>query len=437
MANQLQNIAQGMQAFGAGIQGNLPQFQRNQTLQKESQQKQEAIQQASEQAMMEGRTKSAYQDAEMALYHAEQGHFDKVIARGISRLQLLKQIEGADPTDTQLLVQLALGAQNGEKGYAERLQSHLGGIVKDGQVREYLETRPERKTQVVDGKLIYLDTGELIREISASKEGGTDDQREMKIKSLAGMLGDAVPNSRDLATKWVDNVLDVEVLDSGFIRLIDGEAILRGDTENAVWEVPVNSLKVDEEPEATSIGLYGLAGETPGLLSGFKELFGRLGGQVGLPVSEDTLEARQTMQMAGQELVRALQQNPRYSEGERKAIAKEISIAPSVFDSPDSLRSRMRSIDTNLRRRLEQNTATANDPQMPEDARASARESARNISNYLDILQVPEKVSFNELTPDFTRDIDRSTARRIINNLSDEELNNLPDEVYQSLKGKF
>ena len=238
MANQLQNIAQGMQAFGAGIQGNLPQFQRNQTLQKESQQKQEAIQQASEQAMMEGRTKSAYQDAEMALYHAEQGHFDKVIARGISRLQSLKQIEGSDPTDTQLLVQLALGAQNGEKGYAERLQSHLGGIVKDGQVRGYIETPPERKTQVVDGTLIDLITGEKIAEVSASKEASQN-------------IVQVYPENGDPFSALIDKFGNFKDFRGNKITLGEGDRVVKDSTlSGSAEEMGITSNEAEDMRDA-------------------------------------------------------------------------------------------------------------------------------------------------------------------------------------------
>lgn len=280
--------------------------------------------------------------------------------------------------------------------------------------------------------------GNLIEQ--AGRPTGEGDQRDRKIASLANMLrgAEGIENPEELATKWHDGVLDVEVLDSGFVRMIDGEAVLRGEGDKAVYELPINALQgVETEAAQPDQGLYDLADETAGIGSGLSEMWGRIAGQVGAPVPENTLEARQTMNAAGQRLINALRQNPRYTEGEANRLQQEVNITPNVFDSPDALRARMRSIDSSLRTRLEQENAAANDPQMPADSRAGARDAARNIENFLDLLQVPQAVKDSDLTPEFIGELNPDAARDMVRNrLTDEQINNLSDEQYNLLMEK-
>lgn len=427
MANQLENISQGLQAFGAGIGGNLAQHQQVQMQRKQQEQQMQ-------EQMLEKRAQAAYQDAYQGLQFAQSDNYDGVLSLAVNRLETLKNFPDADPSDSQRIAQLSIAARNGDEQAQKLLKQELGAIVNQGQAFGYLQAPKKSESKVVGaGDALVSETGEeLYRAPEAPKKPS---QRDEKIAALAGRLRGSVDNPEELATQWVDGVLDVEILDSGFVRLIDGEAVLRGEGDKAVYELPINALQGAEEVETPDRGLYEMADETPGFSSGAQEVYGRVANQFGLPAPENTMEARQTLRMAGQELVRALQQNPRYSEGERKAIAEEISIGPSVFDSPASLRSRMRSIDTNLRRRLRQEESIANDPQMPEDARAGARVASTNIENFLNILQVPQMP--DEITLETIEPMDATSARRMISNMSDEELDNLPDDVYEALRSKF
>lgn len=145
MANQLQNISQGLQAFGAGIQGNLPQFQQGQILQQEQQQAQEDRQRQ----LLEQRTQAGFQDAAVGLQFAETGDYDALISLGINRAQNLKNFPDADLSDTQTVTQLAIAARNGDEEAASLLIGELKGFVRDGQTRGYLE-KPEEKTPYTD-----------------------------------------------------------------------------------------------------------------------------------------------------------------------------------------------------------------------------------------------------------------------------------------------
>jgi len=390
MANQLQNIAQGMQAFGAGIQGNLPQFQRNQTLQKESQQKQEAIQQASEQAMMEGRTKSAYQDAEMALYHAEQGHFDKVIARGISRLQLLKQIEGSDPTDTQLLVQLALGAQNGEKGYAERLQSHLGGIVKDGQVREYLET-PKTKDPFTDiGKLNDdLKSGKITKDqydqqVSASKGGGTGDQRDRMIRDY--MLVN--PGSTyEEAVQAIDGKL---VTDN-----ITGQTATFNQYTGKSTPIEEDQTKSDEFnrniPKITGDDLAFDPGEGTGAFASILGLWNDTLGQIPiLPYAKNPEEAARNLTILERDSVKALSSSNRPPVVEQERIIAMMPKPMDFFQNPREAEAKtVGFIDLMMNQYVDDITFYSNTGN-PKKLRESSLERSSNIESIVRRVLTPD-----------------------------------------------
>ena len=115
-----------------------------------------------------------------------------------------------------------------------------------------------------------------------------------------------------------------------------------------------------------------------------------LGQLPGANVSSATTEARQDFSIASRDLIRVLQNNPRYAEGERKAIEDEISIRPSMLKSDEGLRARMVSVDRNLRRRLVENEASAVDPYLPAEDRRQAREVVQAIRKFLPVLGVPD-----------------------------------------------
>lgn len=153
----------------------------------------------------------------------------------------------------------------------------------------------------------------------------------------------------------------------------------------------VPQLAQAQENKTKNINLYELAPLATGIASGAKDIYSRTAGQVDfLPVAEKTLEARQTIETETANLINAIRQNPRFSEGERNALEKQITLRPSVFDSPRALQARMRSINQSLKQRLDNEKRAANDETLPVLTRQSALETANSITNFLNVLGAPE-----------------------------------------------
>ena len=105
----------------------------------------------------------------------------------------------------------------------------------------------------------------------------------------------------------------------------------------------------------------------------------------------DVVTARQELTAAQNELIRSLSINPRFPVGEITRIRREIDLEPSMLTSPDAMRAKMRGIDTYLRGRLRNEQSAALDPKLPPDQRKEALQASRAISNFLRLLNVPQK----------------------------------------------
>jgi hypothetical protein len=105
--------------------------------------------------------------------------------------------------------------------------------------------------------------------------------------------------------------------------------------------------------------------------------------------SPDVVAARQGFSIAQKALVRALQDNPKYAEGERKAIANEINIEPGAFRSAEGLTARLTEIKSALERRLEIAERYATNYDLPRDFRQAAAQTAESVRMFLSELGDP------------------------------------------------
>lgn len=160
----------------------------------------------------------------------------------------------------------------------------------------------------------------------------------------------------------------------------------------------------------------GITGFVPGLRATAQGVTGQANINV---ASQKLLEDRQSFATAQQTLIRALAINPRFPVAEMNAIRKEINIAPSVFTDEKTLRSNMISVDKSLRTRQDQYLNAANDPTLPKDTRQAYVSAAKAMSQFLDIMGVPEGASAD------------STSKGAM-----EELGNLVDTVIKGVEGK-
>jgi len=113
-------------------------------------------------------------------------------------------------------------------------------------------------------------------------------------------------------------------------------------------------------------------------------------GTFGLPIAEKTTFARQFVSGAQNDLIRALSINPRFPVGEINRLKEEINLSPKIMDSPPQMRARAKAIDSYLRIRVTNESNAANDSSLPTSTRRAALSAAKDISNFLKILGVPQ-----------------------------------------------
>lgn len=198
---QLQQIGQALGGFGAGIQGNLPQFQQVQAQRQQQQLRQQQAQQQASQEAEKERQETVFFDADAALKLFNQDDLDGVVAVGMNRLQAGQNFPGVDLSDTQRVTQLAIAARNGSEEAKDLLKNELESAVRIGkatgvlaevevptgrteigQLQEDLqnqlitqeqfdsevakiqvEPEEERKTaKDINDRLRFVDTGELV-----------------------------------------------------------------------------------------------------------------------------------------------------------------------------------------------------------------------------------------------------------------------------------
>lgn len=212
----------------------------------------------------------------------------------------------------------------------------------------------------------------------AQSEG---DQRDRKIQSIMAQGLD-----RNQAANIVDGNVDIKINEN------TGRIVLTDLVTRQVTELPVGSATDQRVVVPPSESLYSQVGEgATGVVPGALEAASRVTGQLGLPVAKKTIEVRQGLRTAQGEMIRALAINPKLPVAEINRIRKEIDIDPSLFDSTDALKARMRSMDNSLRRRLAQAERDANDPNLPEDLRSAQAQNAAAMRNFLDQLGAPQE----------------------------------------------
>ena len=169
------------------------------------------------------------------------------------------------------------------------------------------------------------------------------------------------------------------------VNKLDGtERELRGAKEG---------LQSKEEPEAEAPmqqTIWGASEKGTGPISAGKAALSTVSGMVGGPISEETIQARQVLNTASAEFARAVAQSPRFAEGERNWILKELALIPAIFDNPKMFRERAKVLDGYLRRRLVKEEKAGANNDLPVTDRQTALRSANDIKSFLKTLGVPQ-----------------------------------------------
>jgi hypothetical protein len=101
-------------------------------------------------------------------------------------------------------------------------------------------------------------------------------------------------------------------------------------------------------------GLWNMADQIAGPKAGVSRLIG--GGPVDVSFGQQEVAAARRTELIQRRLVSALQQNPRYAEGERQDIAKSISIEPNSMTNPNAYRTRLLEIGNYLEQEIAYNS---------------------------------------------------------------------------------
>ena len=142
--------------------------------------------------------------------------------------------------------------------------------------------------------------------------------------------------------------------------------------------------------------------QTTGIAAGAAESLQRFTGQFpGFQFNvqnQADAEARNALQLASKELVRALRDNPRHSDSERISIEKETSIKPSVLMDPVSLRRKMVSLHRSIENRIRTETKLARSGIIAKKDKQASVKKIAIMRSFLDILGVPQNVLLGDLT---------------------------------------
>jgi hypothetical protein len=143
-------------------------------------------------------------------------------------------------------------------------------------------------------------------------------------------------------------------------------------------------------------GLWNLADRIAGPVAGVRRGLG--GGPVDIGIGQQEVAAAQEVQLQQRNLVRALQQNPRYAEGERKDIAESISIEPELLSNPTAYRTRLIEIGRYVQDEIKYNTSVLNQPtsQTTVQMRQQAMQSIPLFQKFYERLGLPPTVKSPE-----------------------------------------
>lgn len=138
--------------------------------------------------------------------------------------------------------------------------------------------------------------------------------------------------------------------------------------------------------------IFQMSSDIAGPVPAIGEALSRTPG-IGLVVqTPDFIQARRFAELASNDLVRVLQNNPRFAEGERKQIKEELSIDPKLFDTPDAFRNRLIAVDDALAIRAADAFKTINAPGISLEERRRAIDNLNAINNFRQNLGVPPLV---------------------------------------------
>lgn len=226
------------------------------------------------------------------------------------------------------------------------------------------------------GTGVTAGTLDVFNELSPRFAAGetTPDEDRVFISAVTNYTQEKVdPNTGLYVQPKVPEFVSAALEQRGYGRLLEQTTDITGSAYQAVGQKTV----------------WELAGE--GLITGPVPIVGRLIGRVpglGGPAPEMTT-AKSYVTVLKRDLVRTLQNNPKFADAERKAIEKEIDIGPQLFDDPEAYKQRVIGIADALEVRIDSMTRIAASKTTGREQRKWARNGITAIENFLGALLPP------------------------------------------------
>ena len=137
--------------------------------------------------------------------------------------------------------------------------------------------------------------------------------------------------------------------------------------------------------------LWDQADNVAGPVAGVQRWIGS--GPVPMGIGGEQVSAAQQVEMQSRNLVRALQQNPRYAEGERKSIEKDIQIGPEALSNPTAYRLRLVEIGKYIQEELQFQASVLKNPSgSTVQQRQQALQSTATLNEFYGKLGLPQQV---------------------------------------------
>ena len=144
-------------------------------------------------------------------------------------------------------------------------------------------------------------------------------------------------------------------------------------------------------PAGGGASLWEQASNVAGPVAGVQRWIGS--GPVPMGIGGEQVGAAQQVEMQQRNLVRALQQNPRYAEGERKSIEKDIQISPEAMSNPTAYRLRLVEIGRYIQEELQFQSGILKNPNgSTVQQRQQALQSTSVLNDFYSKLGLPQQV---------------------------------------------
>lgn len=151
----------------------------------------------------------------------------------------------------------------------------------------------------------------------------------------------------------------------------------------------LDDLTAPSGTPASGRTLYENAENSTGPLSALSNEVANVAGFAGGTLYPETVQGRQDLETFATRFANSLRTNAKFTEGERKDLAKRISLAPGMGTSAPFLRQKMISVDNSLADMERKTSDDISDPLMSKADRQASEANLRNIREYRMQLGVP------------------------------------------------